>query len=90
MDARRKSMMPAAADPYGNIRSGIPVPATIKKPTPASSSHLRMSLAGPALRAPYPAPPSTNPRQSMMRSQNVNPILQSTSKPNYGRTPLSK
>ncbi|KIK03839.1 hypothetical protein K443DRAFT_676493 [Laccaria amethystina LaAM-08-1] len=89
MDARRKSMMPAAADPYGNIRSGIPVPATIKKPTPASSSHLRMSLAGPALRAPYPAPPSTNPRQSMMRSQNVNPILQSTSKPNYGRTPLS-
>lgn len=89
MDARRKSTMPAAADLYGNVRSGIPVPATIKKPTPASSSHSRMSLAGPALRAPYPAPPSTNPRQSMMRSQNVNPILQSTSKPNFGRTPLS-
>jgi kinetochore protein NDC80 len=34
--------------------------------------------------------PGTNPRQSMLRSQNVNPLLQSTSKPNYGRTPLSK
>jgi kinetochore protein NDC80 len=82
--------MQPAADPHGNMRSGIPVPATVKKPTP----NMRMSLAGPALRAPYPPPshsgPGTNPRQSMLRSQNVNPLLQSTSKPNFGRTPLNK
>ncbi|KAG6920000.1 hypothetical protein DXG01_013349 [Tephrocybe rancida] len=49
---------------------------------------MRMSLTGPALRAPYQTPgPSHNPRQSMMRSQNT--LLQSTTKPNYGRTPLN-
>jgi kinetochore protein NDC80 len=34
--------------------------------------------------------PGTNSRQSMLRSQNANPLLQSTSKQNFGRTPLSK
>ncbi|KIM48850.1 hypothetical protein M413DRAFT_438025 [Hebeloma cylindrosporum] len=85
MDSRRRSVMQPVTDPLANARSGIPVPATIKKPAP----NLRLSLAGPALRAPIPAVPGTNPRQSMMRSQNMNPLLQSTSKPNYGRTPLS-
>jgi hypothetical protein len=86
-DSRRKSTMQPTTDPHGNARSGIPVPATIKKP----SNNMRMSLAGPAIRAPYltPSVPGTNPRQSMMRSQNLNPLLQSTSKPNYGRTPLN-
>lgn len=84
---RRSTMAPV--DP--NARSGIPVPSTVKKPAPA----MRMSLAGPALRAPFPSgsngtAPSTNPRQSVYRSQNVNPLLQSASKPNFGRTPLNK
>ncbi|PIL23804.1 hypothetical protein GSI_13555 [Ganoderma sinense ZZ0214-1] len=74
------------ADPYGNARSNLPMPSTIKKP---SHGHGRMSLAGPAIRAPYPMPPPSNPRQSLMRSQNVNPLLQSASKPPaYGRTPM--
>ncbi|KAF8162993.1 HEC/Ndc80p family-domain-containing protein [Crassisporium funariophilum] len=85
MDARRRSVMQPAADPLANVRSGIPVPATVKKPT----ANLRMSLAGPALRAPNTSVPGTNPRQSMLRSQNLNPLLQSTSKPGYGRTPMS-
>ncbi|KAG5728370.1 putative kinetochore protein NDC80 [Termitomyces sp. T112] len=87
-DLRRRSMMPPPPDTYGAGRSGIPqpVPSTIKKPT----ANMRMSLTGPALRAPYQTPgPSHNPRQSMMRSQNANPLLQSTTKPNYGRTPLN-
>ncbi|KAG6891035.1 hypothetical protein C0992_010697 [Termitomyces sp. T32_za158] len=80
--------MPPPSDIYGAGRSGIPqpVPSTIKKP----AANMRMSLAGPALRAPYQTPgPSHNPRQSMMRSQNANSLLQSTTKPNYGRTPLN-
>ncbi|KAG5645008.1 hypothetical protein DXG03_007285 [Asterophora parasitica] len=86
-DARRRSTIQPAADPYGNGRSGIPLPATIKKP---AAPNMRMSLAGPALRAPYHTPgPVTNPRQSMMRSQNTNPLLQSTTKPGFGRTPLN-
>ncbi|KAG6813606.1 hypothetical protein H0H92_009223 [Tricholoma furcatifolium] len=75
-------------DTLGGGRSGIPqpMPSTIKKP----ATNTRMSLAGPALRAPYLTPgPSHNPRQSMMRSQNANPLLQSTTKPNYGKTPLN-
>ncbi|KAI6133409.1 HEC/Ndc80p family-domain-containing protein [Pisolithus croceorrhizus] len=76
-------------DIHGNARSGIPMPATVKKAPPSSA---RMSLSGPALRAPYVPPmgsgPSSNPRHSVYRSQNANPLLQSTSKPNYGRTPL--
>ncbi|KAI0708971.1 hypothetical protein C8Q76DRAFT_741734 [Earliella scabrosa] len=85
--ARRSTMAPHN-DPYGNARSNLPVPSTVKKPT---HGHGRMSLAGPALRAPYPMPPPSNPRQSLMRSQNVNPLLQSASKPqNYGRTPMHK
>lgn len=90
--ARRSTMQPAM-DPYGNARHGatsnIPVPSTIKKPT----HNGRMSIAGPALRGPYPIMgqvPGTNPRQSMMRSQNMNPLLQSASKSNFGRTPLHK
>ncbi|KAF8630067.1 hypothetical protein AX15_003124 [Amanita polypyramis BW_CC] len=74
---RRSTMQPPP-----DSRSGIPIPSTIKKPL----QNTRMSLAGPALRAPYPTPsrgPSSNPRQSMMRSHNANPLLMST-----GRTPL--
>ncbi|KIJ69479.1 hypothetical protein HYDPIDRAFT_172867 [Hydnomerulius pinastri MD-312] len=89
-ESLRRSTMQPAADPYGNARSGLPMPSTIKKAPPSS---MRMSLAGPAMRAPYPPPsgsgPGTNPRQSTYRSQNANPLLQSTSKPNYGRTPLN-
>ncbi|KAI8998832.1 HEC/Ndc80p family-domain-containing protein [Trametes punicea] len=86
MDYGRRSTMQPLADPYGNARSNLPVPSTVKKST---HGHGRMSLAGPAMRAPYPIPPGTNPRQSLMRSQNINPLLQSASKPpNYGRTPM--
>ncbi|KAI0670594.1 HEC/Ndc80p family-domain-containing protein [Trametes maxima] len=86
MDFGRRSTMQPHGDPYGNARSNLPVPATVKKST---HGHGRMSLAGPAMRAPYPIPPGTNPRQSLMRSQNVNPLLQSASKPqNFGRTPM--
>ncbi|KIL58306.1 hypothetical protein M378DRAFT_170731 [Amanita muscaria Koide BX008] len=63
-------------DPH-SARSGIPVPSTVKRP----SSNQRMSLAGPALRVPQPTPmrgPGTNPRQSMMRSQNATSLLSST------------
>jgi kinetochore protein NDC80 len=90
-DHNRRSTMQPALDPYGNARSGIPqpvVPSTIKK-----SQNLRMSMAGPAIRGPTnnPTGPPSNPRQSMLRSQNVNPLLASTTKQqNYGRTPLSK
>ncbi|KAJ7489921.1 HEC/Ndc80p family-domain-containing protein [Mycena galericulata] len=87
MDRRRSTVQPAS-DLHGSIRSGIPVPASVKK-----TSTLRMSLAGPALRAPQPpsSGPGSNPRQSILRSQNINPntLLQSTTKPNYGRTPLN-
>ncbi|KAF9009339.1 HEC/Ndc80p family-domain-containing protein [Cyathus striatus] len=86
MDHKRRSTMQPVIDPLGNARSGIPLPSTVKKATPSSS--FRMSLAGPALRS-YPVPPGTNPRQSIMRSQNINPLLQSTTNPNYGRTPLN-
>lgn len=81
--------MQPTPDPYGNARSGIPMPSTAKK---APQSSVRMSLSGPALRAPYLPPagsgPSSNPRQSLYKAQNTNPLVQSTSKPNYGRTPL--
>ncbi|THU99358.1 hypothetical protein K435DRAFT_777030 [Dendrothele bispora CBS 962.96] len=83
MDPRRRSTMQPIDS---NIRSGIPMPSTVAKPPPAA----RLSLAGPAIRAPYPVPPSTNPRHSLYRSQNSNPLLQSSSKANpYGKTPLS-
>ncbi|KAH7930854.1 hypothetical protein BV22DRAFT_999891 [Leucogyrophana mollusca] len=86
----RRSTMQPTNDPHGNARSGLPMPSTVKKAAPPS---MRMSLAGPAVRGQYLPPPgagpSTNPRQSIYRSQNVNPLLQSTSKPNYGRTPLN-
>ncbi|KAJ7721070.1 HEC/Ndc80p family-domain-containing protein [Mycena maculata] len=88
MDRRRSTIQPTP-DFHGSVRSGIPVPASVKK----QNSTLRMSLAGPALRAPQPPPsgPGSNPRQSILRSQNVNlnTLLQSTTKPNYGRTPLN-
>ncbi|KAJ3830027.1 HEC/Ndc80p family-domain-containing protein [Lentinula raphanica] len=82
-DARRKSALPFSSDTHANMRSGIPQPLTVKKQTN------RMSLAGSATRNPYPAPPSTNPRNSIFRSQNTNPLLNSTSKPHLGRTPSS-
>ncbi|KAI6010177.1 HEC/Ndc80p family-domain-containing protein [Pisolithus marmoratus] len=82
-------MILPSQDTHGNARSGIPMPSTVKKAPPSS---MRMSLSGPALRAPYIPPvgagPSSNPRHSVYRSQNANPLLQSTSKQNYGRTPL--
>ncbi|KAI0646849.1 HEC/Ndc80p family-domain-containing protein [Trametes meyenii] len=88
MDFGRRSTMQPHGDPYGNARSNLPVPATVKKST---HGHGRMSLAGPAMRAPYPIPPGTNPRQSLMRSQNMNPLLQSASKAqNFGRTPMRR
>ncbi|KAL4068416.1 HEC/Ndc80p family-domain-containing protein [Scleroderma yunnanense] len=81
--------MQPTPDPYGSARSGLPMPSTVKK---APQSSVRMSLSGPAMRAPYLPPagsgPSSNPRQSIYRGQNANPLLQSTSKQNYGRTPL--
>lgn len=88
MDYARRTTMQPHGDPYANARSNLPVPSTVKKST---HGHGRMSLAGPAMRAPYPIPPGTNPRQSLMRSQNVNPLLQSASKPqNFGRTPMRR
>ena len=83
--ARRTTMQPL--DPYNNARSHLPLPSTVKK---SAHHNGRMSMAGgPALRGPFP-PPGTNPRHSMMRSQNVNPLLASASKPPMGRTPLHK
>ncbi|KAG2116506.1 HEC/Ndc80p family-domain-containing protein [Suillus discolor] len=89
MSELRRSTMQPATDIYGNTRSGLPMPSTAKK---ASSSAMRMSLAGPAARTPYLPPGAgsgSNTGHSGYRSQNVNPLLQSTSKPNYGRTPLT-
>ncbi|KAJ7219072.1 HEC/Ndc80p family-domain-containing protein [Mycena pura] len=89
MDHRRSTLQPSS-DLNANTRSGLPISATTKK----ANSTLRMSLAGSALRAPYPTPssvPSSNPRHSVLRSQNINPnsLLQSTTKPNFARTPLN-
>ena len=71
-------------------RSGIPMalpPSAMKK----STQNKRLSVAGPAARGAYTpavlAVPSTNPRQSLYRSQNMNPLLASASK--HGRTPLT-
>lgn len=85
-DFRRRSVMQPAADLYSS-RSGIPMPATIKKPQAG-----RMSISGPALRGPIlpPPVPSTVKRNSTLRTQNVNPLLMSASKPGFGRTPLHK
>ncbi|EAU88162.2 hypothetical protein CC1G_03834 [Coprinopsis cinerea okayama7 len=83
MDSGRRSTILQESH-YG--RSNLPMPSTIKKSSTSSKS--RMSLAGPALRPPQLAPPSTNPRQSMARSQNHNPLLMSVTKQNVGRTPL--
>jgi len=87
-EALRRSTLQPTADLYNNARSGIPMPSTAKK---AGPSAMRMSLAGAASRTPYlPSSgvgPSSNPA---FRSHNANPLLQSTSKPNYGRTPLTK
>ncbi|OJA10412.1 hypothetical protein AZE42_03545 [Rhizopogon vesiculosus] len=86
-EARRRSTMQPAADLYGNARSGLPMPSTAKKAAPSA---MRMSLVGPAVRTPYLPPPGVgSSSNSAYRSQNANPLLQSTSKPNYGRTPLT-
>ncbi|KDQ59539.1 hypothetical protein JAAARDRAFT_126894 [Jaapia argillacea MUCL 33604] len=82
-DPRRRSVL-QHAEMFSNARSGIPMPPSAMK---KSTNNMRMSMAGPAMRGPYP-PPGTNPRQSMYRSQNLNPLLQSASKPPIGRTPL--
>ncbi|KAI9508485.1 HEC/Ndc80p family-domain-containing protein [Russula earlei] len=72
-----------------NVRTGIPMalpPSAMKK----STQNKRLSVAGPAVRGVYTpgtlAVPSTNPRQSLYKSQNYNPLLASASK--HGRTPL--
>ncbi|KAI0797792.1 HEC/Ndc80p family-domain-containing protein [Abortiporus biennis] len=88
-DFRRRSTMQPAADPHGNrFGSGIPMPSTIKKHAP---THGRMSMSGPALRAPFAIPqvPGTIQRNNMMRSQNTNPLLMSVSKQGLGRTPMN-
>ncbi|KAA1471261.1 hypothetical protein DENSPDRAFT_858824 [Dentipellis sp. KUC8613] len=85
-EARRRSTMQPPSDIYGAGRSGIPVPMSTTKKAPHNT---RLSMAGPGLRAPPPPVPGTNPRQSLYRSQNVNPLLASASKSNYGRTPMS-
>ncbi|KAH8107205.1 HEC/Ndc80p family-domain-containing protein [Cristinia sonorae] len=86
-DFRRRSTAQPAVDPYGNPRqlSGLPVPSTIKKPTQNTG---RMSISGPAMRGPLLQPPSTVQRNSVLRSQNNNPLLMSASKPGFGRTPM--
>ncbi|KAF7331687.1 putative kinetochore protein NDC80 [Mycena kentingensis (nom. inval.)] len=102
--AQRPSLHPTA-DPNANAaRSAIPVVSAMKSLKPPGGGAIRMSLAGPAQRAPQQPPSlprqslmpgggssggSTNPRMSMMRSQN-NPLLQSVSKPSTNfRTPLN-
>jgi hypothetical protein len=71
--------------------SGLIFHCHLLSTNPHPASNLRLSLAGPALRTNNLAVPGTNPRQSIMgRPQNMNPLLQSTSKSNYGRTPLSR
>lgn len=89
-DLRRRSVMHPPSDLLGNGRGGssIPMPSTAKK-----THSGRMSMSGPAMRAPYPVPqfgPGPTPRASVMRSQNANPLLMSVSKPNMGRTPLHR
>jgi hypothetical protein len=87
MSAGRRSTLKGYPDSYGNARSALPMPTPLAKPT-----NTRLSLAGPALRGnmpPPPIPPPSNPRQSLYRSQNVNPLLASTSKAAaLGRTPM--
>lgn len=63
-------------------------PSAMKKST---TQNKRLSVAGPAARGVFYPPaalavPSTNPRQSLYRSQNMNPLLASASK--HSRTPL--
>src|SRR5580698_10124358 len=85
--ARRSVLQPFSQE---NGRTGIPMavpPSAMKK----STQNKRLSVAGPASRGVfYPpaglAPPSTNPRQSLYRSQNLNLLLASASK--HSRTPL--
>ncbi|KAI0049662.1 hypothetical protein FA95DRAFT_1515305 [Auriscalpium vulgare] len=86
-DTRRRSVMQSSTT--SNARTGIPMPmSTTKKP----AQNMRLSMAGAPMRGPYPQQnlqvPGTNPRQSLYRSQNVNPLLASTSKQPYGRTPM--
>ncbi|KIY51118.1 hypothetical protein FISHEDRAFT_64619 [Fistulina hepatica ATCC 64428] len=65
-------------------RSGIPVPATLKKPT----ASIRQSMAGQPIRAAPLQPPGSALRQSILRPPG-NPLLQSASKHTpYGQTPL--
>jgi hypothetical protein len=86
--ARRRSVLQSSQD---NGRTGIPMalpPSAMKKST---SQNKRLSVAGPAARGVFYPPaalavPSTNPRQSLYRSQNMNPLLASASK--HSRTPL--
>ena len=90
MDSWCHSVMQAMQDPTTNGRSNLPVPLTIKKPGPASDNS-RISLTGPALQTADLTVPGTDPRQSIMRSQNgLNQLLQSTSKSNSGKAPLMR
>lgn len=89
-DFRRRSVF----QPMADQRSNLPVPSSSKKPQPT----VRPSLGGPAGRVPLKTSqsnsgPGPNPRQSLFRSQNLNPALlaSATKAPaNFGRTPQSK
>ncbi|KAF8590521.1 hypothetical protein K439DRAFT_1329564 [Ramaria rubella] len=92
---RRQTLHPTA-DPAGNARSGIPMPASTMKNTQAT--RMRMSTAGPmgSSRSSMlgSQPGALHPRQSIMRtgSQNSDPMLASNRKPGdvgFGRTPMS-
>lgn len=91
---RRRQTIQPSADSYGNARSAIPVFSSKQSVAPTPNN--RMSVSGPPSRgAPYLAPnhvPQTNPRQSIIRSQNTNHLQMSSSRPtnNVGRTPLNK
>ncbi|PFH52374.1 hypothetical protein AMATHDRAFT_56874 [Amanita thiersii Skay4041] len=82
MDPWRRSVAQPPMEQHAGIRSGLPLPSTVKK----HSQNIRMSVAGSAHRAPYPTPSRGpgNLRQSTGRPNTINnPLLMSTS-----RTPL--
>lgn len=77
MSLNRRSTLQHSAD----SRSNIPVPTTGQK----QLHGMRMSINAPVFTASGSA---MKPRRSVVRSLNVNPLLQSTSKQNVGKTPL--
>ncbi|EIN07775.1 hypothetical protein PUNSTDRAFT_70409 [Punctularia strigosozonata HHB-11173 SS5] len=88
MNPRRSILRP---DNSGDSRTGLPMPSTLKKP----AQNFRMSLAGGQpqsnLRMSLLGPGNNNStsRQSIFRAPHGNPLLASTSKSAYGRTPMA-